>query len=710
MAILCVAVTCRIASKGRQEKLNFLKEFKRGQFALIYFAAIPLYWLGIRYAGSSAGAAFILAIRSSVDLIVLKLDYNSVALLMADNVFYRIAVDICYVLVILNAVLFTVTLLGRRVANQIKALWFTRFAKKTFVVIGYNEQNKAIIESICEEHGNTLLLTEKDASALDFAFCRKVACMRYSEKDDLKTLLPKLFKKFDTKTVNVIINTGDDVRNIVCVEQLSEIICARDLGQYSIDDCRGLKGYVFGLPKNVSAFLHFVEKTNGCVHYVNKYKLIAMDFVGKYPLTEFMNQDHIDYDTATVRKEVSLNVVMIGFGKTNQQIFLTSVANNQFPTLEEGKLTEKPVNYWIYDKKDARNDKNLNHNYYRYTNELSGTPQDYLPLPPQPANAKFCELDVNDVQFYNSIRENLTVKSDEIPLNYIVIAYGSDMENLDFAEKIVAKLKEWGLYDVTKVFVKVRNHLLCSEVVAKELSKAGFLPFGDEGEVVYNVSQIVAEKKEVMAKDRHLCYALTGDMSVEEETAAKATALKKWYSMAEVQRESNIYACLSIRMKLHLLGFDYTAKKTNEKNDESEKPSAKEEYMRRYQKDDEIIYDKTKTKVKGREVVLYSNDIKYGTVRYNLTWQEHARWNAYMITSGFIPTTIEGIKLGKDKNMGMRMHANITTFEGLKEYRKISAYINRTDEEHEDVIRFDYQLMDDVVWLLENNGYEIIRR
>ena len=49
------------------------------------------------------------------------------------------------------------------------------------------------------------------------------------------------------------------------------------------------------------------------------------------------------------------------------------------------------------------------------------------------------------------------------------------------------------------------------------------------------------------------------------------------------------------------------------------------------------------------------------------------------------------------------------TFEGLVEYRKIVAARDKTDEIKKDVIKYDYQLLDDAYWLLETNGYKIVK-
>lgn len=688
MIAIVVTTVVRLCVANRAKRLKYLKNFKKGKFALIYIAAIPLYWMAIYHNGTPIGGAFLLAIRSCVDLIVLKFDYNSVASLMADNLFFRVTMDICFALVAVNAAIFALTLFGRGLSNSIRLTKARYFSHKVYVVVGFNEQSKQIIKSI---DGSVVLLTNEDAA--DYAFIEKIACVRL--QNNAAATIVKLFKRFDNKSIEVIINTGSDAHNLIIVEQLSEVIKNLDLIKLALDSARGLNGYVFGEPENMSSFLRFVEETDGCIHYVNKYKLIAMDFVEKYPLTQFMTEKQIDYETATIKKDIDINVVMIGFGKTNQQIFLTSVANNQFMTMDE-TLKEKAVNYYIYDKKDSKNDKNLNHSYYRYSNELA-KPSEYLPLPPKPANEKFFELDINDNNFYDSVKRNLATAQ---PYNYIIVAFGNDMENLDFGEKIVAKLKEWELFDKTKVFVKIRNSELCEHVIKK--LNCGFIAFGNERRIVYNVNRIVGEMIELMAKDRHCIYKIKAGMTKEEEAAAQLAAIKTWYEQEQVRRESNIYACLSIRMKLHLLGLDYVAK-------DNLIPSAENEFMLRYEKGDPIKYS-NKPRVNGRLLIEHTNDFVTNSVRHNLAVQEHQRWNAYMITCGVIPSTVKQIEAGDSKRLDLRRHGNITTFEGLEKFRAIEAKRRGCSEEETDVIRYDYEIMDDLVWLLNRNDYKIVNR
>ena len=57
----------------------------------------------------------------------------------------------------------------------------------------------------------------------------------------------------------------------------------------------------------------------------------------------------------------------------------------------------------------------------------------------------------------------------------------------------------------------------------------------------------------------------------------------------------------------------------------------------------------------------------------------------------------------------VRLDGNLTTFEGLVKFRKLVAERDHTDELEKDVIKYDYQLMDDAYWLLKNCGYKIVK-
>lgn len=739
MLALVIWTAVNSTRKDRAQRLKYFNNYKRGNFLLIYIISMPLYFLASLYKNGSAVKAIFDAFKSGVELVVLKFDYDSVALLMQDNTYFAVAMWACYVLVVLNTAFLALTLVLRRLENEFLRN-SVKSCKKVYVIVGFNDSNKQIISSIGKDNACVLLVDDVTQDVKNYAFIEKIAYARLlggGVSDTLKRLFDceksdeqNIKGGFYDKSVEVIVNTLDDEKNLEYCRQIGALVAEQNLGELVWDASRGLNAYVFAEPSNEQVFLMLAKKTSGCVHYINKYKLIAMDFVDRYPLTQFMSEEQIDYDTATIRNDVAINVAMIGFGKTNQQIFLTSVANNQFLTIEQtdnaNKLKTKLVNYFIYDKKDSRNDKNLNHNYFRFNHELLD--EEYLPLPEKIANESFFTLDINDQDFYVSLRENL--KADEQKkYNYLIIAFGTDMQNLDFAEKICEKLKEWEIDEYTHVFVKVRNDALKHNL----LEAPSYTIFGNEKEIVYNVSQIVDEKAEAMAKDRHVCYAMADRQkalvdaqnlvkkaqedgrSQEEISALKEkykdalvfdpqdwtkSAIKRWYGFHQTQRESNIYAVLSLRMKLQLMGFDY---------EKGSGECAESAYLDKYQKDDEIEYEDTGV-VMGRRIEKYTLDFKHDTLRERMTIQEHQRWNAYMMTCGFVPETLDSIKKGHFKDFDTRRHSNLTTFDGLVEWRKIKAEVSGDSEEDCDVIKYDYQLMDNAAWLLRKHGYRIIKK
>lgn len=706
MTALVVSFAYKLLKQNRAGRLKYLKGFKKGKFSLIYLATVPLYYIGLRYAEYGVGDALLRAIKSSVETVVLKFGYDNVSALMGANAYFRAVLGLSFALICINAVIFVLAFVVERIYNYVKKRVIDGFSPETYVIIGYGKHTKSIIESVKGKRDVILVAENASDEVKDFAFIERIAVVEYNKEKGIVGSLGRTLQNLDKKVVNVIVDTGSDSENLKITEELSQAILKLDYEKYAIDVKRGLYVYVFGAPENASAFYHYEKKTNGCVRYVNKYKLLAMDFVGSHPLTEYMTEKEIDYSTGTLRDDVTVNVVMVGFGKTAQQIFLTSVANNQFVTFDGHEICDKPVNYWIYDKISAENNKNLNHDFFRYVNaydSLVAHAEDYLPIPAPPANQKFYKIDINDGSFYGSVRENLSVGGQNA-YNYLIIAYGTDMENLDMTEKFSEKLREWGLYDNTKVFVKIRDDVLSRSVIDKEYAlDGGYITFGGEGKVVYNISNIVSESNEAMARFRHMCYAFEYMQEGESEADVMARARKEWFTdWQQVQRESNTYACLSIKSKLNLLGFDIS--KAPDAEDVSD------EYFKKYSEGDPVKY--TGATVAGKKVVDYGDcNFIFGSIRNIFGVHEHARWNAYEISCGYLPATIEEIKTkSKQELILTRKHRNITTFEGLYEYRKIMADLTGKTEAQTDVIKYDYQLMDDLVWLLKSNGYKIVRK
>lgn len=717
MIVGVISVVVNLIRKSRAERITYIRSFKKGKGVLIYLFAIPLYWIGSVYAGTNHLEGFFYSVRRIVDLIVLKYDIGPVQGLFNASSIYRFTLYFCFILVFLNAILFAFSLVNQYLWNYFTDLSFKLSRKEKVLLFGNNAQNYYIYKS--EKNRSKIIIDKVDDKEAIGLYMKNI---RY----DSVALFDKYISGVVTKCVKrnqgtkVIINTGDDERNIELCRSFIKHIFKFDENQRLV--CfKLLKIFVFGDPRYEAIYEDITSDSFGCISYINKYQKIAMDFIDKYPFAKFMTEKHIDYNTSLIKDDVEINALLIGFGKTNQEIFLTSVANNQFVTKVNGDICIKKVKYHIFDKNPAENNKNLNHNYNRFKNEFKGIKaDDYLPLPDNPAEEYFYQLDVNAVDFYSQIRK-ATVAT-ENGVNFIIIAFGTDLENIDMAQKLVYKCREWGIKNIS-IFVKVRGDHKGQNLLEED----NCYTIANEREVVYNIEKILGDSFVKMAQMRNEVYDLEYELTQSDDedlTESKATEIKErayrnWFvKKTPNERASNLYCCLSLRSKLNLMGLDCCL------IDENDKPALTErEYLEIYARNDQPDLDFYNLKVEGKPIVHYSLDFK-DSRRTNLAILEHLRWNSFMISKGMVPASKKLIleEVGSDgrftngKNYAIRRHGNITTYNGLLEFRKMIALRDikkypsmEKAEEGKDVIKYDYQLLDDAYWLLSKNGYKIVR-
>ena len=707
-------VIINVLCKKRAQRIAFLRSFKKGKCAIIYITAIPLYCLGHMHSGQGFLAAFFNAVNKIVSLVVLRYDIETIEGLMLIDPLYHFTIYFCFALVGVNALILTLSLTNQHIWEAIQAVKALTTRKDKLFIFGNNSENISIYKS--DKSRNKVIIDDISNEESEKLYMRAIS---FVSSYSFKAQVSRIFRS--TKKLNreciIIVNTLDDEKNIaICREIIDKINEEPDEIKEHL--FKNVKVYAFGNPRYQTIYDDIVKSGSGCIHYVNKYHKIAIDFIDKYPLSKFMDESQIDYKTSLVKDDVDINVLFIGFGKTAQQVFTTSVANNQFLKKGANDPELKAVKYFIFDKEDAENNKNLNHSYYRYRFECKSiNPEDYLPLPSLPAEEIYHKLDVNDCNFYNEIRAAVTRNKNDA--NFIVIAFGSDLENLDMAQKLVEKRKEWGLENLV-IFVKVR-------VWHKEqtlLDDEGCYFIGNERDIVYNIDNIMSNDTFSMAQMRNEIYDLestvTANPNITVDDALiqknKEEANKNWHTKkSQMQRESSIYCCLSLRSKLNLMGLDYCKKKNDE-----DKGITEEEYLKIYAADDMPDFKTYNLKANGKPIVYYNLNFQ-SSRRRNMTIHEHLRWNSFMISKGTIPSSRDQIENemiiddkgnlvhSNGKNYELRRHGNLTTFEGLVEYRKIVAARDKTDEMKKDVIKYDYQLLDDAYWLLESNGYKIVK-
>lgn len=704
-----------VVFKKRKQQIIFVRSFKKGKFAIVYLTAIPLYFISYLNSGTNWGIAIFKSIHKIINLIVLKYETEDIASLMQANELYKITVYFCFVLVLVNTIMLTLSLTIQHIWCRIQAIKATITWKDKLYLFGNNPQNVAIYISDKKRRSKVIIDNISDSGCEKLYLDEIAFISSISPEDNLKRLL-RVSKRMNREHI-FIINTGDEEKNIMlCTAIIDEIDSApKDIQKRLF---LKLKVYVFGDPRYQAIYEDIISSGFGCIHYVSRYQKMAIDFIDRYPLALFMNKNHIDYETSLVRKDVNINVALIGFGQTNQQVFLTSVANNQFLTAGEGGPVLKPVNYFIFDKNPARNNKNLNHSYYRFKNEFYSPDQDdkYLPLPTLPATETYIRLDINSKNFYNKIRS--TVASDPKDANFIVIAFGTDLENLDMAQKLVEKRKEWNVENLI-IFVKVR-------VWHKEqtlLEEKGCYFIGNENDAVYHIDRIINDKLFLMARKRNDAYDLereiTGNnlvVTADSLLQQSKTSNEDWFkSKSQMERDSSLFSCLSLRSKLNLMDLDYCLE------DVKDAPAlSEEEYLSIYAKDDRPVESEYSAISNGKRIIRYGLDFK-DSRRRNMAIHEHQRWNSFMISRGIIPATKEQIlnemilkngewKHSNGRNYAVRRHGNLTTYDGLVEFRRMIAERDGVPEEKTDVIKYDYQILDDAYWLLSTSGYKIIRK
>ena len=91
------------------------------------------------------------------------------------RVFYTVVIEICFVLVVVNAALFATALFGQRVYNFVRARSAWR-ANKLYVIVGLNKHNIELLASVGRDAG-AVLVADGSKEARDAAYFVKRAAV-----------------------------------------------------------------------------------------------------------------------------------------------------------------------------------------------------------------------------------------------------------------------------------------------------------------------------------------------------------------------------------------------------------------------------------------------------------------------------------------------------------------------------------------------------
>jgi len=635
VGIYTLTVAFSLVLKNKRERRRYLRNFKKGGCIIIYVSAIPLYYIGVYHSGKfSALESLYVAIDHIVGLLKLEYDMGSVSTLLTINEFYKFTINLVYFLVVLNAVTFMFSLFGEYIWESFKRIKFNLFGSHKYFFIGKNSGSIKLYNS-CDASAKILVnLKESLDGKTDKKTLTDVKFSLYEENvafihSDINKIAEKLCKKAKSEKITAFINSENDKINVLLCKKITAFLNSSLNRAEFYRVCENLNVYVFGSANLASMYEDIVDESFACIHWVNKYQEIATDFIFKYPFALFMHKKQVDYKKALLKDGVNVNVFFLGFGKTARQIMLTSTANNQFIYKKDGKITTKAVNYYTFDKNKEQRDAFLNHGFFRYEQEFKEVNEaDYYPLPDKIADCEYFDYDANDVRTYSQLKTLLT--ANKLDANFIIITFGDDLANVDYAQKMLEKCREWNVRNVN-IFVK--SNEIKKETTFIEDKNCYF--FGNENECVYNVKEIVNDSVSQMSLLRNYSYQLEKniDKNPTKETLAalKDEAFKKWYNKTQRERESSEYCCLSLRSKLNLINLDMV-----ELSDER-KALTEDEFLERYGKGYPVKYAGTAS-LDGKRKIAY-DFFFLPSLRTNFAILEHSRWNAFMISKGTVPST-----------------------------------------------------------------------
>lgn len=661
---LCVAlllsgsayVVSRLMSGSRRERVEFVRTFKNGRCVFILLPTLIIVFMGLWYSNAGVYAIF-KTVHLSMQFVVMDFEFGELQQLITQNRLYAAVVYLDCTLVIFNACMLAVSLFKQRVHCVRTNLRFL-FTKADIVLIaGLGENNKAIYDSVPKDSA-TFIYCPLTKSQREELYNDGVEFLTLSEDRVLERICRiatktriETSKLQNAQTCNLFINTGEDLKNIALANNL--IARIMDLQKSSEVAYERLAVYIFGSSNKKNLFLTLEEKGFGCIHYVDVHKQAVLDLIEHHPMASFFDERQVNYETTTV-KNVELKVFLIGFGETNTELFLQSVSNDQFVTLDEkGRPVHKTVKYYLFDRKKILENSNLNYSYNRYGEfvkwmKQTGAQKDYFQIAQMPAEENMVPLqDIDCKTFFQKLSDNLA--RGDADINLISVSLGSDIDSVDFANKIASKCKEWKLTN-TYTSVRIRDRKDCENIAAPNL-----LLWGDLKTAVFNYNAITRKELEVLAMIHDKIYDqyAAGKRTKVLDSIDEMRCRRAWFeNKNRIKRESSFNACLNLNTKMCLMGV---------KNSQS---------------------------LSGKEIKKLIDGLST-QARDNLARQEHYRWNAHYICSGYIPASINEIKECDDfgRSFTLRRHPNLLEFDELKYYENLT---------RDKVAQYDSMLIDNL--------------
>lgn len=402
----------------------------------------------------------------------------------------------------------------------------------------------------------------------------------------------------------------------------------------------------------------------------SKYELMARKFVSNHPITKYIPRSFYN-ENFSLKSEKNINVVFIGFGKVNYQLFRMCSMQFQFARERGGKLASKPVQYHIYDNSStALHNEFFSRILYEFNQEFVDCD---FPVPEKICDLQIHRLDTNSVKAKKQFKSLVTEDS----FTYFIVSLEDDLEDASYAQTVKRLLTDCDNY---RIFVRAKNNN--GEKLNEDNDK--IIYFGEE-KSLYTHANIINDDLTELAQRINLLYNTVADSpnwlkeikadktaTAQEkgrilnqnlaEPDKRAFMLKSWSKLPYIEQESNLYHALNLPFKLNLLGFDMV-----KRIDDADVGITEAEFNKRYVNS-------------GRDENYEDYSFFFKTESSNvLAYIEHSRWNALYILYDYKQmkkadiTIVEKLKDGKvvreavHKNSDLKQHACISSYYGLNE-------------------------------------------
>lgn len=205
MALIVISLVCLILMSiiivfNIINCLNNNNKIKTLLFGLLYICIIPLFMVGTLNNNSNVWYAFVEALQLTINIIVLKFDYNVVISLINDSKLYEVFVNIAFVLCIINSIWFVISLSFEKISRLFSYIK-CRLSKRIYIVVGYNKYTKYFIDTISDKHYCVVLLYSsneyeiynKNHELSSYLTTKKIYGCLYNQ--NLESLVKKVVKK-----------------------------------------------------------------------------------------------------------------------------------------------------------------------------------------------------------------------------------------------------------------------------------------------------------------------------------------------------------------------------------------------------------------------------------------------------------------------------------------------------------------------------------